>query len=294
MLLFFITLGLLTSSVHSRCYGKSDNCANNPDPSHQSSPYNYHPETCNLKWSLNCADNGEQKPPAFFLCTKSSEARPSGLLATDWYTLALQKNPSDGSLLSLHGLWPGSKDGKRANNQPFGCKNGEEFDEKIFEKFTDLFNTYWPSDPKYGNTLKCFILSEWMKHGTCAVITGQDGNAFRLEQEMYYRTAIVLVNEMNLNDDLKKSLDDPRNSPTISIKCVECAFAAAIDWNSYDVDSVPRMPTDCLDQCSNCGTDCDPAQLDSTVEINTDNAPLRKAKGSAEISMNGEPVRMTM
>jgi len=97
--------------------------------------------------------------------------------------------------------------------------------------------------------MPCFILSEWMKHGTCAVIPGADGTAFRLSQEGYFRTAFVIANEFNKNPKLRNQLLEP----LISTRCVQCAYLATAGWTGADVASVPRMSGDCMDQCFECG-----------------------------------------
>ncbi|KAJ9123495.1 hypothetical protein QFC24_003709 [Naganishia onofrii] len=122
--------------------------------------------------------------------------------------------------------------------------------------------------------MECFILSEWMKHGTCAVIPGADGSAFRLPQEAYYRTAFVLANEYNVNQILQERLQSMES--LISANCVQCAYLATTGWTDNTVDSVPRMSSDCIDQCFACGdswTTCPPANLISTVSIDSSNAP---------------------
>ncbi|KAF4444304.1 isoamyl alcohol oxidase [Fusarium acutatum] len=223
----------------------------------------------------------QQKPPPFYLCTTGGH--PSGLIPVDAYTLAMQK--SDGGSIgksatyTLHGLWPSSSGGNGAIDQPYGCLNGEEFDESILKTFETLLNYFWPTDPKFGNTMQCFISSEWMKHGTCAVIPGADGDAFRLSQETYFRTAFVLANEYNANAELRQQLDDPGTDDlesNVSAGCVQCAYLATADWQGTDVQSVPRMSGDCVDQCFACGDSwdlCPPAQLNSTVELDPSNAP---------------------
>ncbi|KAF4494062.1 isoamyl alcohol oxidase [Fusarium agapanthi] len=140
--------------------------------------------------------------------------------------------------------------------------------------------SYPPTDPKFGNTTQCFILSEWMKHGTCAVIPGADGNAFRLSQESYFRTAFVLASEFNANAELRQQLDDPGSDDlesNVSAGCVQCAYLATVGWEGTDVQSVPRMSGDCVDQCFACGDSwdlCPPAQLNSPVELDPSNAPV--------------------
>ncbi|KAM0513396.1 hypothetical protein ACHAPE_007860 [Trichoderma viride] len=265
--------------VDASCTGLSDDCPSNPSPLRRFNPLNFHVKTCDFKWTHGCTildKHGglQQKPPPFSLC--NSKHRPSGLLATDAYTLALQKNdfaPGSPSV-TLHGLWPGSINGRGAKNQPMGCQHGEEFDESYLTTFGSLLKYYWPTDAQYNNTMSCFILSEWMKHGTCAVIPGADGTAFRLPQEAYYRTAFVLANEYNVNPVLQEQLQELE--PLVSTSCVQCAYLATVGWTETTVASVPRMSSDCIDQCFACGDDwdtCPPAQLDSTVLYDPSNAP---------------------
>ncbi|KAJ8106959.1 hypothetical protein OPT61_g9194 [Boeremia exigua] len=271
----------LIGHVAATCSGLSDSCSSNPNPQYRSNGFNFHSETCNLKWKYGCVDRGRQKPPPFSLCTSGREA--AGLLPVDAYTLAVQNNTyaPDSAQMTLHGLWPGSENGNGAKNQPYGCQNGEEFDEKILDTFGGLLSYFWPTDPKYQNTMQCFILSEWMKHGTCAVIPGKDGTAFRLSQEAYFRTAFVMANEFNANDVLRQQLQDLQ--PLISVRCVQCAYLATVGWTGTDVAGVPRMSSDCIDQCFECGNHwdtCIPAQLDSTVQLDPINAPLGVSSGS--------------
>lgn len=277
MLNFFALLAILnylSNVVHANCKnGFSDSCEANPNPAHRSNPFNFHEDTCNLKWR-KCNNEGVQKPPPYVLCT--STHTPSGLLATDWYTFSMQNNnfAADSASYTLHGLWPGSQDGHGPRDQPYGCQNGEEFDEAFLTRFSGLFKYFWPTDPRFHNTPECFILSEWMKHGTCAVIRGADGNAFRLGQEAYYRTVIVLVNEFNLNQELSERLAG--GEATISVDCVQCAYLATLGWSGTSVASVPRMSSSCLDQCFACdSSSCAPANLDSTVVADESNAPPR-------------------
>ncbi|UKZ58369.1 hypothetical protein TrVGV298_012237 [Trichoderma virens] len=211
--LVLVALAYLVAGAAASCAGRSDDCPSNPIPLRRFNPANYHVETCNLKWTQGCTildkyDNLQQKPPPFSLC--DAKHRPSGLLATDAYTLALQQNDfAPGSPnVTLHGLWPGSQGGHGEKNQPYGCQHGEEFDESYLTTFGTLLKHFWPTDSKFNNTMNCFILSEWMKHGTCAVIPGADGRAFRLPQEAYYRTAFVLANEYNANSALQERLQD--------------------------------------------------------------------------------------
>ncbi|KAL7895145.1 hypothetical protein HDV63DRAFT_382034 [Trichoderma sp. SZMC 28014] len=274
-----LVLAALPYLVDASCTGLSDDCPSNPSPLRRFNPLNFHVKTCDFKWTHGCTildkDGGlQQKPPPFSLC--NSKHRPSGLLPTDAYTLALQENnfAPDSPSITLHGLWPGSVNGRGAKNQPMGCRNGEEFDESYLTTFNDLLKYYWPTDHKYNNTMGCFILSEWMKHGTCAVIPGADGTSFRMPQEAYYRTAFVLANEYNENPDLQDQLQDLE--PLISTSCVQCAYLATVGWTDNTVDSVPRMSSDCIDQCFACGNHwdiCPPANLDSTVLQDPSNAP---------------------
>ncbi|KAK5660210.1 hypothetical protein OQA88_13684 [Cercophora sp. LCS_1] len=275
----------LVCHATAQCSGKSDACSSNPIPMRQFNVLNFHAATCNLKWQLGCTtlnDRGvlEQKPPPYALC--NSGRQPSGLVPVDAYTLALQNNNfAPGSAQwTLHGLWPGSADGVGERNQPYGCLNGEEFDETILTTFDGLLNYFWPTNAKFNNTMQCFILSEWMKHGTCAVIPGADGTAFRLPQEDYFRTAFVFANEFNENPALRDQLlgnvrlDDVE--PLISTGCVQCAYLATVGWTDTDVASVPRMSGSCMDQCFDCGDfwdTCPPADLDSTVMLDPSNAP---------------------
>ncbi|KAM0544633.1 hypothetical protein ACHAO7_008786 [Fusarium culmorum] len=275
----------LVCLVNASCSGRSDACSSNPILVRRVNTLNFQPESCNLKWKLGCTrpdKNGgkEQKPSPYPLCTTWDY--PSGLLPVDSYTLSLQANNfSKGSAnATLHGLWPGSVGGKGAKNQPYGCRNGEAFDETIPKAFHDLLKYFWPTNPEFKNTMQCFILSEWMKHGTCAVIPGADGEAFRLSQESYFRTAFVLANEFNANIALQEQLKAPTPmadmEPLITTRCVQCAYLATVGWEGTDVASVPRMSADCIDTCFACGKDwdrCPPAQLESTVELDPSNAP---------------------
>ncbi|KAK3946703.1 hypothetical protein QBC32DRAFT_388631 [Pseudoneurospora amorphoporcata] len=275
------------------CSGKSDACSSNPNPLWQFNALNFHAETCNLKWNSGCTILDkygalQQKPPPYSLCTSGHQ--PAGLVPVDAYTLALQNNNfAPGSAKwTLHGLWPGSAEGTGAENQPYGCLHGEEFDETILTTFGGLLNYFWPTNAKFNDTMLCFILSEWMKHGTCAVIPGADGTAFRLPEEDYFRTAFVFANEFNQNPALRDQLlgnvqlDDVE--PLISTRCVQCAYLATVGWTGTDVASVPRMSGDCIDQCFECGDywdTCPPAQLDSTVMLNSSNAPRKKSDSSS-------------
>jgi ribonuclease T2 len=269
------------------CSGFSDDCSSNPIPLRRFNQFNYHPDTCNFKWNHGCTvldKHGglQQKPPPFSLCNAGRE--PAGLLPVDAYTLAMQDNDfAPGSAeVTLHGLWPGSAGGNGAKNQPYGCLNGEEFDETILTTFDDLLSYFWPTNAKYNNTMECFILSEWMKHGTCAVIPGHDGTAFRVPQEAYFRTAFVIANEFNANQALREQLQGLE--PLISTGCVQCAYLATEGWTGTDVTSVPRMSRDCIDQCFACGDHwdiCPPAQLDSTVQLGLSNAPLTESSDSS-------------
>lgn len=275
--------------VAASCSGWSDDCSSNPIPLRRFNEFNYHPNTCNLKWNNGCTAQSkhgglQQKPPAFSLCNAGRE--PAGLLPVDAYTLAVQTNDfaQGAANFTLHGLWPGSVNGNGAKNQPYGCRNGEEFDETILTTFDDLLSYFWPTNAKFNNTMQCFILSEWMKHGTCAVIPGRDGTAFRLPQEAYFRTAFVVANEFNLNRALQTQLRSEQ--PLISANCVQCAYLATVGWKGTDVESVPRMSDDCIDQCFACGDHwdtCPPAQLDSTVQLDPSNAPLvQSSDGSGD------------
>lgn len=176
---------VLACLVAAACSGKSDDCSSNPSPLRRLNPLNFHADTCNLKWTHGCTvldKHGglQQKPPPFSLC--DALHWPAGLLPIDAYTLALQSNDfaPDSPSVTLHGLWPGLAGGWGEKNQPYGCLHGEEFDEAILTTFSGLLSYFWPTDAKFNNTMQCFILSEWMKHGTCAVIPGADGTAFRL------------------------------------------------------------------------------------------------------------------
>ncbi|KAK4031864.1 hypothetical protein C8A01DRAFT_41702 [Parachaetomium inaequale] len=270
----------LACLVAASCSGKSDDCSSNPSPLRRFNPLNFHADTCNLKWMHGCTvldrhGRLEQKPPPFSLCDALHQ--PAGLLPIDAYTLALQRNDfaPDSPGVTLHGLWPGSAGGSGERNQPYGCLHGEEFDEAILPTFSGLLSYFWPTDAKFNNTMQCFILSEWMKHGTCAVIPGADGTAFRLPQEAYFRTAFVLAGEFNANAALREQLQGLK--PLISTRCVQCAYLATVGWTDTDVASVPRMSGDCIDQCFACGDHwdtCAPAQLDSTVLLDPSNAPL--------------------
>ncbi|KAL7911455.1 hypothetical protein GGI35DRAFT_491623 [Trichoderma velutinum] len=265
--LVLVALTCLVSGAAASCIGQSDSCASNPIPHKRFSAVNYRVDTCNLKWKQGCTifdkdKNLQQKPPPFSLC--DGNHKPAGLLPTDGYTLALQQNDfAPGSpKVTLHGLWPGSQGGSGDKNQPYGCKHGEEFDESYLTIFGTLLRYYWPTDSKYNNTMQCFILSEWMKHGTCAVIPGADGSAFRLPQEAYYRTAFERLQNME---------------PIISASCVQYAYLATIGWTDTTVNSVPRMSSECIDQCFACGdswTSCPPANLDSTILLDPTNAPM--------------------
>jgi ribonuclease T2 len=280
----------LVCLVAASCSGSSDDCSSNPIPLRRFNELNFHPDTCNLKWNHGCTIRDkhgglQQKPPPFSLC--NSGRQPAGLLPIDAYTLSVQDNDfaPDSADVTLHGLWPGSAGGTGAKNQPYGCLNGEEFDETILTTFGDLLSYFWPTNAKYNNTMQCFILSEWMKHGTCAVIPGHDGTAFRLPQEAYFRTAFVIANEFNANAALREQLQDLE--PLISTRCVQCAYLATVGWTGTDVASVPRMSGDCIDQCFACGDHwdtCPPAQLDSTVQLGLSNAPLVKRSDSSSAS----------
>lgn len=279
-MLLLVALTSLVAGAAAKCSGLSDNCPANPNPQLRNSVINYQVNTCNLKWTQGCTvldkyNNLKQKPPPFSLC--DSKHKPSGLLPVDGYSLALQENDfAPGSPdVTLHGLWPGSRNGKKEKNQPYGCEHGEYFDPLYLDKFRSLLNYYWPTDSKYNNTVECFILSEWMKHGTCAVIPGADGTAFRIPQEAYYRTAFVLTNEYNANPHLQAQLQGLE--PIVSVSCVQCAYLSTIGWTDTTVNSVPRMLSDCVDQCFACGdswTTCPPANLDSTVVLDPSNEPM--------------------
>lgn len=268
VLIVLVALIVLIAPVLSQCTGgaRSDSCPNNPNKHHRNSSVNYHPDTCDLKWK-KCTTDGEQKPPPYLLCT--SFMQPSGKLPIDWYTFSVQINnfePSSPMNFTLHGLWPSSRLGEGSKNQPYGCLNGEEFDESYLSTFDELFKTYWPTDPKFHITPECFIMSEWMKHGTCAVIAGSDGRPFRLPQEVYYRTALVLANEYNMNPDLQERLEALESR--ISVSCVQCAHLATLDWTSTSPSSVPRMSSDCVAQCFSCdSSSCSPKHLDSTITL---------------------------
>lgn len=294
-------LGLvLVALVHlatAYCDGQSDDCPSNPSPLRRFNPLNYHVNTCDFKWTHGCTildPHGglQQKPPPFALC--NSKSRPSGQVPTDAYTLALQMNdfaPGSPSV-TLHGLWPGSVNGKGAKNQPMGCQHGEEFDESYLTTFGTLLKYYWPTDAKYNNTMSCFILSEWMKHGTCAVIPGADGAAFRLPQEAYYRTAFVLANEYNENPALRARLIPNKKNmePLVSAGCVQCAYLSTVGWTDNTVDSVPRMSSHCIDQCFACNWDtCPPAHLDSTVLQDPSNAPQSRLNARMPLEEFGMP-----
>jgi ribonuclease T2 len=279
----------LACLVAASCSGKSDACSDNPIMTRQFNALNYHANTCNLKWTQCTIKDKKgrkiQKPPPFSLCNAFDQ--PSGQIPVDVYTLSMQDNDfaPESAPFTLHGLWPGSVGGDGAKNQPYGCLHGEEFDETILTTFRGLLNYFWPTNAKYKNTMQCFILSEWMKHGTCAVIRGADDTAFRLPQEAYFRTAFVIANEFNKNDALREMLQDPRDpgdlEPFIRTSCVQCAYLATVGWTDMDVASVPRMSSDCIDQCSACGghwDTCVPAQLDSTVLLDPSNAPLKKSE----------------
>ena len=280
----------LACLVAASCSGKSDDCSSNPSPLRRFNPLNFHAETCNLKWTRGCTvldKHGapQQKPPPFSLC--DTQRQPAGLLPVDAYSLALQNNDfAPGSpAVTLHGLWPGSAGGDGQKNQPYGCLNGEEFDEAILTTLGDLLRYFWPTDAKYHNTMPCFILSEWMKHGTCAVIPGADGTAFRVPQEAYFRTAFVLAAEYNANPALREQLQDKEMEPLISTGCVQCAYLATVGWTGTDVASVPRMSAGCIDQCFACGDHwdtCTPAQLNSTVLLDPSNAPLKKSDSDSD------------
>ncbi|UKZ68562.1 uncharacterized protein TrAtP1_009588 [Trichoderma atroviride] len=292
-----LVLAALAHLAAAYCTGLSDDCPSNPSPLRRFNPLNFHINTCNFKWTHGCTildKHGglQQKPPPFSLC--NSKHRPSGLLATDAYTLALQVNDfaPDSPSVTLHGLWPGSVNGKGAQNQPMGCQHGEEFDESYLATFGALLRYYWPTDAKYNNTMSCFILSEWMKHGTCAVVPGADGTAFRLPQEAYYRTAFVLANEVNANPALQTRLVKKKNmEPLISTGCVQCAYLATVGWTETTVDSVPRMSGDCINQCFACSDwdMCPPAHLDSTVLLDPSNAPQSSANASMPLVEFGMP-----
>ncbi|KAM0231286.1 hypothetical protein ACHAPO_008669 [Fusarium lateritium] len=283
----------LVCLVSASCSGKSDACSSNPILLQRANDLNFQSASCNLKWKFGCTqpdkDGGTmQKPPPFSLCTTSDY--PSGLLPVDAYTLSLQANTfrKGSANATLHGLWPSSAAGKGAKNQPYGCLNGEEFDESILRTFDDLLKYFWPTNPQFKNTMQCFILSEWMKHGTCAVIPGADGDAFRLPQEAYFRTVFVLANEFNANKALQEQLKTPKPmadmEPTITARCVQCAYLATVGWKGTDVASVPRMSADCIDSCFACGKDwdrCPPEQLESTVELDPSNAPQGESGGDS-------------
>ncbi|KAH7305331.1 hypothetical protein B0I35DRAFT_362287 [Stachybotrys elegans] len=290
----------LVGLASAHCGGKSDACSLNPMVMRQANDLNYQFATCNLKWKRGCTNlskHGElqQKPPPYRLC--NSGGMPSGKIPVDVYTLAMQENDAvvlpNAATYTLHGLWPGSRDGKGANDQPYGCLNGEEFDEKLLTTFNDLFHHYWPTNPKYNNTIHCFILSEWMKHGTCAVIAGADGRAFRLSQETYFRTAFVFAHEFNENLALRRQLEATGpgdHEPLISVNCVQCAYQATVGWKDTDVSSVPRMPRECIDQCFECGKSfdvCPPALLESIVPLDPSNAPLENSDSEAAPSFPG-------
>ncbi|KAF5670358.1 isoamyl alcohol oxidase [Fusarium circinatum] len=271
-----------------QCTGMSDDCSSNPIPLRQFNPYNFQAASCNLKWKDTCVaiKNGQkqQKPPPYSLCTSGDY--PSGLLLVDGYTLAMQKGDTDVTK-------------KSANYTPYGCLHGEEFDETILKTFKELLDHFWPTDPKYGNTMQCFILSEWMKHGTCAVIPSADCKAFRIPQESYYRTAFVLASEFNANAELHQRLDDPGSDDlesNVSAGCVQCAYLATVGWEGTDVQSVPRMSDDCVDQCFSCGDSwdlCKPAQLNSIVELDPSNTPV-EASDSGTNSANFAVLELAM
>ncbi|KAF9776086.1 hypothetical protein IL306_005775 [Fusarium sp. DS 682] len=264
-------------------------------PRLQFNPLNFHPETCNYKWEHGCTilDKNkqlQQKPPPFPLCNAWDQA--SGDIPVDGYTLAMQKKdddaPPDSADFTLHGLWPGSAGGNGAKNQPYGCLHGEEFDPAILKTFGGLLSYFWPTNPKFNNTMECFILSEWVKHGTCAVIPGADGTAFRVSQEAYFRTAFVFANEYNANAGLREQLAEPKSDelePLISAGCVQCAYLATVGWKGTDVASVPRMSGHCTDECFACSKHwdiCPPAQLDSTVQLDPSNEPQKESDSDAK------------
>ncbi|KAJ5020077.1 hypothetical protein K4K57_003487 [Colletotrichum sp. SAR 10_99] len=287
---------LVAASSDVQCFGKSDDCSSNPIPLRRFNPLNYHPDTCNLKWKHGCTSldkHGglQQKPPRFSLCNSSRQ--PAGQLRIDAYTLSLQDNnfAPGAAEFTLHGLWPGSAGGDGPKNQPYGCQNGEEFDERILKAFGGLLNYFWPTNARFNNTMECFIMSEWMKHGTCAVIPGADGTAFRLPQETYFRTAFVMANEFNANAALREQLR--QDQPLVTTRCVQCAYLATVGWTGADAANVPRMSGDCIDQCFACGENwdrCPPAQLDSTVQLDPSNAPLSESsdRGSRDTDDNGD------
>ncbi|KAF4551274.1 Ribonuclease T2-like protein [Elsinoe fawcettii] len=287
-----LVLALVTLTIAS-CTGFSDDCASNPIPLRRVNLLNYHTKTCDLKWQQGCTVKDkhgglQQKPPPFKLCNSGGQS--AGLLPVDVYTLSLQTNDFSDSSANylLHGLWPGSAGGRGSKDQPYGCRNGEEFDETILATFNSLLGHFWPTNPKFNNTMQCFILSEWMKHGTCAVIPGADGTAFRLPQEDYFRTAFVFANEFNENESFRQQLQDDLE-PLITTGCVQCAYTSTLGWSGTSVGSVPRMSPDCIDQCFACDNDwgkCPPAQLDSTVQLDPSNAPLRASISGSDSDGN--------
>ncbi|KAL6914878.1 hypothetical protein FSST1_012638 [Fusarium sambucinum] len=244
----------LVCLVSASCSGKSDACSSNPILLQRANDLNFQSASCNLKWKFGCTqpdkDGGTmQKPPPFSLCTTSDY--PSGLLPVDAYTLSLQANTfrKGSANATLHGLWPSSAAGKGAKNQPYGCLNGEEFDESILRTFDDLL---------------------------------------KLPQEAYFRTVFVLANEFNENKALQEQLKTPKPmadmEPTITARCVQCAYLATAGWKGTDVASVPRMSSDCIDSCFACGKDwdrCPPEQLESTVELDPSNAPQGESGGDS-------------
>ncbi|KAI3536091.1 hypothetical protein CSPX01_10994 [Colletotrichum filicis] len=280
-----LVLTLISLVTAQWCSGKSDDCSSNPIPLRRFNELNFHPKTCDLKWKSKCVTRDkhgglQQKPPPYSLC--NSLRQPAGLIPIDAYTLAVQRNTfaEHAADITLHGLWPGSSGGTGAKNQPYGCLNGEEFDETILTTFAGLLNYFWPTNSKFKNTMQCFIMSEWMKHGTCAVIPGADGSAFRMPQEAYFRTAFVMVNEINENAVLRDRLQIRKeDEPLVSTGCVQCAYLATVGWTGTDRESMPRMSSDCIDQCFACGDSwdtCPPAQLNSTVQLDPNNAPQQE------------------
>jgi len=77
------------------------------------------------------------------LCT-SGHQQPAGRVPVDGYKLALQNNNfAPGSAKwTLHGLRPESVRGFHDKDRPYGCQNGEEFDERILTTFDGLLDYF--------------------------------------------------------------------------------------------------------------------------------------------------------
>lgn len=94
---------------------------------------------------------------------------------------------------TIHGLWPGNKNGK---HDPENCTISQPFNENEIQNLLEPLNKYWPNQfpqtPKYS-----FWKHEWEKHGRCATEVKETGSEL-----LYFNKTLSLRMKYDIDEIL--------------------------------------------------------------------------------------------